>query len=105
MDRLLLSVLIGLAAGVIDIIPMVLKKLDKRATASAFLQYLFLSIIIVNIDLPHIIWWLEGILISLAFSLPIVLIVSVNDKKSVPIIMINAAVLGFLISLAGHFLK
>ena len=105
MDTLILSALIGLAAGIIDIIPMIIKKLDKRATISAFLQYFFLGIIIVNIDLPHIIWWLEGALISLAFTLPIVILVSKEDKKSVPIIIINSVVLGTLIGIAGHFLK
>ena len=105
MNILVLSILIGLVAGIIDIIPMIIKKLDKRASISAFLQYLFLGIIIVNIDLPYIIWWLEGGLISLAFTLPIVLIVSKEDKKSVPIIMANSIILGTLIGIAGHFFK
>jgi hypothetical protein len=105
MDTLLLSVLIGIAAGVIDIIPMIVQKLDKRGTISAFLQYFFVSIIIVNIDLPHIIWWLQGGLISVSFALPVVCIVSKEEKKAVPIILIMAAVLGTLIGIAGHFLK
>ena len=105
MNILLLSVLIGLAAGFIDIIPMLIKKLDKRATLSAFFQYLFLSIVIINIDLPYIVWWLEGAVISLAFSLPIVLIVSIEEKNSVPIILINSVILGSLIGIAGYFLK
>ena len=105
MNILVLSILIGLVAGIIDIIPMIIKKLDKRASISAFLQYLFLGIIIVNIDLPYIIWWLEGGLISLAFTLPIVLLVSKEDKKAVPIIMANSIILGTLIGIAGHFLK
>ena len=103
MNIFVLSILIGLAAGIIDILPMIIKKLDKRASISAFLQCLFLGIIIVNIDLPYIIWWLEGGLISLAFTLPIVLIVSKEDKKSVPIIMVNSIILGTLIGIAGHF--
>ena len=105
MDTLILSVLIGFAAGIIDIIPMLIKKLDKRASTSAFLQYLFLGIIIVNIDLPYIAWWLEGGIISLAFTLPIVLLVSKEDIKSVPIIIANSVILGTLIGIAGHFLK
>jgi len=105
MNILILSILIGLAAGIIDIIPMVIKKLDKRACISAFLQYLFLGIIIVNIDLPYIAWWLEGGIISLAFTLPIVLLVSKEDKKSVPIIIANSIILGTLIGVAGHFFK
>src|SRR5215469_5537082 len=103
MDKLLLSVIIGIVAGVIDIIPMIMKKLDKRASISAFLQYFFVSIIIVNIDLPHIVWWLQGGLISVALALPVVVIVSMQDKKAVPIMLTMAAVLGTLIGIAGHY--
>ena len=103
-DTLLLSAIIGIVAGIIDIIPMVIQKLDKRATISAFLQYFFVSIIIVNIDLPHIVWWLQGGLISVALALPVVCIVSTQDKKAVPIILTMAAVLGTLIGIAGHYL-
>ena len=105
MDTLLLSVLIGIGAGIIDIIPMLIQKLDKRASISAFLQYFFVSIIIVNIDLPHIVWWLQGGLISVAFVLPAVVVVSTKDRKAVPIILTMAAILGILISIAGHYLK
>ena len=105
MDTLLLSAIIGVVAGTIDIIPMVIKKLDKRASISAFLQYFFVSIIIVNIDLPHIVWWLQGGLISVAVALPVVVLVSAQDKKAVPIILTMAAILGILIGVAGHFLK
>jgi hypothetical protein len=105
MDTLLLSAIIGIAAGIIDIIPMIIQKLDKRATVSAFLQYFFVSIIIVNIDLPHIAWWLQGGLISVALTLPVVFIVSTQDKKAVPIILTMAAILGTLIGIAGHYLR
>ena len=105
MDTLLLSAIIGVVAGIIDIIPMLIQKLDKRASISAFLQYFFVSIIIVNIDLPHIVWWLQGGLISVAFALPVVFIVSSQDKKAVPIILTMAAILGTLIGIAGHYLK
>jgi len=83
MDTLLLSAIIGIAAGIIDVIPMLIQKLDKRATISAFLQYFFASIIIVNIDLPHVVWWLQGGLISVALALPVVCIVFMQDKKAV----------------------
>jgi hypothetical protein len=79
--------------------------LDKRATISAFLQYFFVSIIIVNIDLPHIVWWLQGGLISGALALPVVMLVSMTEKKAVPIILTMAVVLGTLIGVAGHILK
>jgi hypothetical protein len=105
MDTLLLSAIIGIVAGTIDIIPMLIQKLNRRANISAFLQYFFVSIIIVNIDLPHVVWWLQGGLISVAFALPVVFIVSTQDKKAVPIILTMAAILGTLIGIAGHYLK
>jgi len=104
MDKLLLSAIIGIVAGVIDIVPMIIQKLDKRATISAFLQYFFVSIIIVNIDLPHVVWWLQGGIISVALALPVVVLVGSEDRKAIPIILSMAAILGTLIGVAGHFL-
>ena len=104
MKTLLVSMIIGLCAGVIDIIPMIIQKLDKRAIISAFLQYFFVSIVIVNIDLPGIVWWLKGSIISLALALPIIIIVSSNDKRTVPIIASMSIILGTLIGIAGHFI-
>lgn len=105
MNPILLSLLIGVAAGVLDAVPMMIKKLPRSATISAFLQYLFVSVIIVNIDLPGVAWWLEGGLISLMMVIPVVIIVGGGDKKAVPIILANAIVLGTLIGVSGHFLK
>jgi hypothetical protein len=105
MRTVLISICIGTVAGIIDIIPMLIQKLDKRATISAFIQYLFVGIIIVNINLFGMIWWIQGGLISFALSIPVIIIVSVNDKKSVPIISLMSIVLGTLIGIAGHFIK
>jgi hypothetical protein len=104
MKTLMISMAIGIAAGIIDILPMIFQKLDKRAILSAFIQYFFVSIIIVNIDLPLIAWWLQGGLISLSLALPVIIIVPLNDKKAIPIIAAMSVILGTLISIAGHFL-
>ncbi|MFH1073882.1 MAG: hypothetical protein V1752_02230 [Candidatus Firestonebacteria bacterium] len=105
MRTLLISMVIGLVAGVIDIIPMIVQKLERRAVISAFLQYFFVSIIIVNINLPGIVWWLQGGIISLSLALPIIIIVAEKDKKAVPIIAGMSIVLGTLIGIAGHYFK
>jgi hypothetical protein len=105
MKIVVLSMLVGLAAGFVDILPMIIKKMDRRAIVSAFLQYFFVSIVIGLIDIPGVIWWLEGSLIALALSLPIVIIVSVNDVKAVPVILSMACILGALIGLAIHYMK
>ena len=105
MRTLFISMVIGVFAGFVDIVPMIIQKLDKRAIISAFLQYFFVSIIIVNINLPGIIWWAQGGIISLALSLPVIIIVSENDKKAMPIIISMSVILGTLIGIAGYFIK
>ncbi len=104
MNTILISIAIGIAAGLLDILPMVLQKQEKSAIISAFLQYFFVAIIIVNINLFNLHWWLQGGLIALALALPVVVIVAEKDKKAAPIICGNAIILGTLISLAGKLL-
>jgi hypothetical protein len=104
MNTILISIAIGIAAGLIDIFPMILQKQERSALISAFLQYFFVAIVIVNIDLFGIIWWLQGGLISLALALPIIVIVAGKDRKAVPIIAGMAVILGTLIGIAGHYL-
>ena len=80
MDKLLFSAIIGLVAGVIDIIPMVMQKLPRYSTVSAFFHYFFVSIIILNVDIPHISWWLEGGVVGLALTIPMLIQVGHSDK-------------------------
>jgi uncharacterized protein with PQ loop repeat len=103
MDKLLLSIIIGLVAGIVDTIPMIVQKLPRYSTVSAFFHYFFVSIVIVNIDLPHVPWWLEGGLISFALMIPMMIHVGHTDKKPLPIIAANAIVIGTLVGLAGHY--
>jgi len=105
MKSIFVSIAIGVIAGTIDIIPMIIQKLDRRAIVSAFLQYIFVSIVIVNIDLPGIVWWLQGGIISFALALPIIAIISGSDKKAAPIIAIMSIILGTVIGIAGHYLR
>lgn len=104
MDKLAFFLIVGLVAGTIDIIPMIIQKLPKRSTLSAFFHYLFVSIIILNVDIPHITWWLKGGIVGLALAIPMIIQIGNTEKKSLPIIALNAIVLGTLVSLAGHYL-
>ena len=105
MNSILLSVLTGIVAGTLDIIPMIIKKLPKSSIVSAFLQYLVVSVIIFHTALPGVAWWIQGALISLMMAVPIVVIVAQTEKKSVPVILANAIAWGILISLAAFYLK
>jgi len=104
MNTLLLSIIIGLVAGTVDAIPMIIQKLPRYSTVSAFIHFFFVSIVIVNITLPPVPWWLQGGLISLALMIPMLIHVGATDKKPLPIITINAIVIGTLVGIAGHYL-
>ena len=104
MDKLLFSAIVGLIAGIIDIIPMIIQKLPRHSNISAFFHYCFVSIVILNIDLPYIPWWLKGGVVGLALTIPMLIQVGHSDKKPLPIITFNAILLGTLVGVAGHYL-
>jgi len=104
MNSIIGSLLIGIVAGAFDVIPMLIKKLDKSACVSAFIQYVVVSFIIIHSDIPGISWWIEGALISLLMAIPVMIIVAKKDSKAIPIMTMNALALGTLISIAGHYL-
>ena len=100
MNDFLIALLIGIAAGLIDVVPMIIMKLKKVATISAFTHYLVLGLII-----PFVNWnlspWITGVIISFLSTLPVMIIVYPNDKKSLIPKTIFSNILGAGIGLAG----
>lgn len=100
MHDILIAIIIGLAAGLIDVTPMVIMKLDKTANISAFVHYFALGLII-----PFVSWdlapWLKGICISLLSALPVMIIVYPKDKKAIIPMLAFALILGAGIGIAG----
>ncbi len=103
MDKLLLSILLGLLIGLIDIIPMMVQKLPKYSTVSAFIHYFFITIVIIHLDLPQVPWWLQGGIVALALTVPMLIQVGHDDRKPVPIIATNALILGSVVGILAHF--
>lgn len=104
MKEFFITLLLGIVAGAVDVLPMMKMKLDRHSIASAFVFYLILPFVILNIDLYGLVWWLKGGVTGLALALPVIIIVSGEDKKSVPPMIVMSAVLGTAISAAGHFI-
>ncbi len=104
MKTILLTALIGIIAGVIDILPMIKMKLDKYAIFSAFIFYFIMPFIIFNTELFGMVWWLKGGVITLALAIPVIIIVSREDKKSIPPMVVMSIVLGTLMGIAGHLI-
>lgn len=100
MNNFLIAAVIGLTAGIIDVVPMIIMKLDKTSCISAFVHYLVLGFII-----PFIYFGINpiitGIIVSFITALPVMVIVFSKDKKSIIPITIFSIILGAAIGFAG----
>lgn len=105
MNTFLLSILLGLAIGLIDVIPMIIQKLPRHTNVAAFIHYFVATMVIVNIDLPGLPWWIEGAAVGLALMIPTLIHVAHEDRKPLPVITANAIILGEAAAVAAHFLK
>lgn len=104
MDHFTLSVAAGAVAGALDVIPMIAQKLAIRSCISAFCTYLFAGILIFYSNLPYLPWWADGMAVAVMMALPVLLTLTGRDRKATPVILLNALLLGFLLSVAEHFL-
>ncbi len=98
-----LTLLIGIVAGVIDILPMVKMKVDKYSCLSAFVYYLIVPFVIFGINWFGNLWWLRGGVVAILMAIPVIILVAKEDKKSPIAMTIMSIVLGTIIGLVGHF--
>ncbi len=100
MNSILIAMIIGLVAGLIDVTPMIIMKLEKVANISAFVHYFVLGLII-----PFVSWdiapWIKGVIISFLSAIPVMIIVYPKNKKAIIPMIIFAIILGAGIGLAG----
>ncbi len=102
MKEILIALIIGIIAGIIDVIPMILQKMNKYANLSAFFHWVVLGLII-----PFVDWdispWLKGLIIAELSAIPILFMVAADDKKAILPISLMSAVLGVAVGLAGAY--
>lgn len=103
MKTIIITAIIGVIAGVIDVLPMLKMKLDRYAIASAFVFYFIMPFIVNNTDLFGMPWWLKGAVITAALAAPVMILVAKEDPKSILPMTLTSVVLGTLIVVAGHF--
>ena len=102
MNEILIALLIGVIAGIIDVVPMIIQKMDKYANLSAFFHWVILGLII-----PFVSWdiapWLKGFIIAEISAVPILLIVGPEDKKAIVPVSVMSAILGVGVGIAGAY--
>jgi hypothetical protein len=93
MNRIVAGLLVGVIAGILDVIPMILQKLSWVADISAFSMWIIIGLLIAtnNLKLPAII---KGILISILVLIPCAIIIGSKDPTSLIPITIMTIVLG-----------
>ena len=100
MNKIFVALIIGIIAGTIDVIPMIIQRIDKYACISAFVQWIVLGLII-----PYVNWniqpWLKGLIIAEISALPIMILVFAKEPKSLIPIMVFSAILGILVGISG----
>jgi hypothetical protein len=100
MNKFLIALSIGILAGIIDVVPMIFQKLNKYACISAFMQWVFLGFLI-----PFVNWnmqpWLKGLIIAELAAIPVMVIISEKEIKSIIPIALFSAVLGVIVGIAG----
>jgi len=103
MKRILIGLVVGAFAGIIDMIPMVIRKLPAEAKISAFLMWMVAGFFISTIDLktnPL----LKGIIVAVLVLLPCAILIGWNDPTALIPISLMTIVLGGLVGFAVNTL-
>jgi len=103
MDRFTLSLIVGAIAGAIVVIPMFSRGCSFGACLSSFCTYLFAGVLIYYSDLPRLPWWADGMAVTLMLVVPSLWVQVGKERNSLPATLLNALLLGFLISVAERY--
>lgn len=104
MSHFHLALLTGGVIGVLDVIPMIAQRLGARSCISAFLLFFFSSVIVFHSDMPYLPWWADGMAVTLMMAIPVLFSLVGKERKSTPMILLNALIFGFLISLSERYM-
>ncbi len=100
MKEISIALIIGIIAGIIDVIPMMIQKMERSANLSAFSHWVVLGLII-----PFVSWdiapWLKGLIIAEISAIPVLFMVASKDKKAILPISVMSAILGVAVAVAG----
>ncbi len=104
MTHFTLSIAVGVAAGALVAIPMIAQRASFRHACSAFCAYLFAGVITFYSDLPYLPWWADGMGIALMLAIPASIIGAGKENRPLTMLL-NAVLIGFLISVAERYLS
>lgn len=103
MQKLFVAISIGIFAGVIDVIPMWVQKIDRTSCLSAFVHWVVLGVVISYVSAP-VPDWAKGAMLGFFSALPVVILIAQSDPRAIAPILIMSLVLGGSVGvLSGKF--
>ena len=96
MKTIIIGIILGIAAGIIDVIPMIIKKLTWDANISAFLMWVIVGFFVATIDI-NMNPILKGILIAFLVLTPCAILIGWKEPKSLFPIFVMTLILGGLL--------
>ncbi|HDP95777.1 MAG TPA: hypothetical protein ENN40_10530 [Candidatus Aminicenantes bacterium] len=101
MIKIKIGILLGIVAGIIDVIPMIMQKLTWDANISAFSMWIVVGFLIATIDLKmnSII---KGILVAFLVLLPSAILIGWSEPFTLIPIAIMTTILGGLLGFSIH---
>ena len=96
MKTIIIGIILGIAAGIIDVIPMIIKKLTWDANISAFLMWVIVGFLIATTSL-NMNPILKGILIAFLGLTPCAVLIGWKEPKSLIPIFVMTLILGGLL--------
>jgi hypothetical protein len=99
--RILKALIIGVVAGIIDMVPMFIQGLDIFSDLAAFTHWLVLGLIIPFINWP-LQGWIKGIVAGLLMAVPTVLMVLPVNRLAVFPITLFSIILGAAVGFVGE---
>lgn len=94
--KIKIGILLGIVAGIIDVIPMILQNLTWDANLSAFTMWIVVGFLIATIDL-NINSIIKGLLIAFLVLLPSAILIGWQEPISLIPIIIMTTILGGLL--------
>lgn len=91
--RIRIGLLIGIAAGILDVIPMILQKITWDANLSAFSMWVVIGFFLAVVDI-RVKGILKGVIISYITIIPTLFIVVGKEPKSLIPIILMTTILG-----------
>lgn len=95
MHNIIIPIIIGFGIGIIDIVPMIIKKLDLMFILSAMTMWILVGFLIPKIDISDL-FWVRGCLMAVIMFLPLSFLIFRLDRSALIQISITTLLLGAL---------